>query len=51
MIKIYASDNKKYKREEYNILDIKLQVFFNYYIKVGLINSQFYLVFFIIFKR
>ena len=49
-MKIYISDNKKYSKEEYNILDIKLQVFYNYYIKVSLLKSQFHLAFFIILK-
>jgi hypothetical protein len=50
IIKIYISNNKKYKSKEYNILDIKLQVFFDYYIKVKLVNNQFYLAFFIMLK-
>jgi hypothetical protein len=50
MMKIYTNNDKKYKGKEYNILDIKLQVFFDYYIKVGLANTQFYLAFSIILK-
>jgi len=38
-MKIYASDDKKYGGEEYDILDIKLQVFFDYYTKVGLTDN------------
>jgi hypothetical protein len=50
MMKIYASDDKKYGDKEYNILDIKLQVFFDCYIKVGLANNQFHLAFSIMLK-
>ena len=50
MIKIYASDNKKYRGKEYDILDIKLQVFYNCYIKVGLAESQFHLAYLIMLK-
>jgi len=49
-MKIYISDNKKYSKEEYNILDIKLQVFYNCYTKVGLLKSQFHLAFSIMLK-
>ena len=38
-MKIYNNNNKKYRGEEYNILDIKLQVFYNCYTKVGLLDS------------
>ena len=50
LLKIYK-DNRKYKEEEYNILNIRLQVFFDYYKKIRLDNIQFYLVFFIMLKR
>ena len=49
-MKIYTSNNKKYKGKEYNILDIKLEVFFDCHIKVKLANNQFYWAFFIILK-
>ena len=49
-MKIYASNNKKYRGEEYDILDVKLQVFFDYYTKVRLLDIQFYLVFSIMLK-
>jgi len=38
-MKIYASNDKKYEGKEYNILNIKLQVFFDCYIKVKLANN------------
>ena len=50
MIKIYASDNKKYRGEEYDILDVKLQVFYDCCTKVGLAESQFYLAYSIMLK-
>ena len=49
-MKIYNNNNKKYRGEEYNILDIKLQVFYNYCTKVRLLDNQFHLVFSIILK-
>ena len=33
-MKFYTNNTKKYKREVYNILNTKLQVFYNYYITV-----------------
>jgi hypothetical protein len=50
MIKIYASNDKKYGGKEYNILNIKLQVFFDYYTKVKLADNQFHLAFSIMLK-
>jgi hypothetical protein len=32
-MKIYNDNNKKYKGEAYNILDIKLQIFYDYCLK------------------
>ena len=32
LIKIYSNNNRKYSRKEYNILDVKLQVFYNCYL-------------------
>ena len=43
-MKVYK-DNKKYRSGEYDILDVKLQVFFDYYRKIGLKERQFYLAF------
>jgi hypothetical protein len=36
LFKLYQSDDKKYTEELYNILDIKLQVFYSCCKKVGL---------------
>jgi hypothetical protein len=36
LFKLYQSDDKKYTKELYNILDIKLRVFYNCCKKVGL---------------
>ena len=35
-MKIYTNDDHKYGGEEYDILDDKLQVFYNYCTKIGL---------------
>ena len=43
-MKVYK-DNKKYRSGEYDILDVKLQVFFDYYRKIGLKERQFHLAF------
>jgi hypothetical protein len=37
-MKIYNNDKKKFTGKIYDILDIKLRIFYNYYIKVGLLN-------------
>jgi hypothetical protein len=42
LFKLYQSDDKKYTEELYNILDIKLQVFYNCCKKVGLQKDQYY---------
>jgi hypothetical protein len=41
-MKIYNNNDKKYKGEEYNILDIKLQIFYNCCSKIGLLKAQYY---------
>ncbi len=38
-MKIYNNDDKKYNREEYDILDVKLQVFYDYYSKIRLLDT------------
>jgi hypothetical protein len=43
-MKVYK-DDKKYGGGEYDILDVKLQIFFDYYKKIGLEERQFHLVF------
>jgi hypothetical protein len=35
-MKIYNNDEKKFTEEMYDILNIKLRIFYNYYAKVGL---------------
>jgi len=48
-MKVYK-DDKKYRGREYNILDVKLQVFFDYYRKISLEERQFHLAFSTILK-
>jgi hypothetical protein len=50
LIKIYSNNDKKYNREEYNILDIKLQVFYNCCSKIGLPETQCYYAYSIMLK-
>ena len=50
LMKIYNNDDKKYGGEEYDILDIKLQVFYDCCTKVGLPDDQFHLAFSIMLK-
>jgi len=50
MMKIYSNDDKKYGGEEYDILDIKLQVFYDCCTKVGLLDTQFHSAFSIMLK-
>jgi hypothetical protein len=50
LMKIYNNDDKKYGGEEYDILDIKLQVFYDCCTKVGLPDNQFHLAFSIMLK-
>ena len=48
-MKVYK-DDKKYGGREYDILDVKLQIFFDYYKMISLKEVQFYLIFSIILK-
>jgi hypothetical protein len=41
-MKIYNNNDKKYGGEEYDILDIKLQIFYDYCLKIGLLEAQYY---------
>jgi hypothetical protein len=41
-MKIYNNNNKKYREEEYNILDIKLQIFYDCCLKIRLSKAQHY---------
>ena len=43
-MKVYK-DDKKYGGREYDILDVKLQIFFDYCGKISLEERQFHLVF------
>ena len=49
-MKFYIDNTKKYKGELYDILNAKLQVFYNYYITVKVLEEQYYIVFLIILK-
>jgi hypothetical protein len=50
-MKIYNNDKKKFTGKIYDILDTKLRVFYNYYVKVGLPDIQYYNVFLIMLKE
>jgi hypothetical protein len=50
-MKFYTNNNKKYRGEVYNILNAKLQVFYNYCITVGVLEEQYYIAFLIILKN
>jgi hypothetical protein len=41
-MKIYNNDDKKYRGEEYNIFNIKLQIFYDYCLKIGLSEEQYH---------
>jgi hypothetical protein len=49
-MKIYNNDKKKFTGEIYDILNIKLRVFYNYCVKVGLPDTQYYNAFSVILK-
>ena len=49
-MKFYTNNAKKYKGEAYNILNTKLQVFYNYYITVKVLEEQYYIAFLIMLK-
>ena len=50
LIKIYNDNNKKYGGELYDILDVKLQVFYNCYNKVRLPEDQYHNAFLVMLK-
>jgi hypothetical protein len=50
LIKIYNNDKKKFTGKIYDIFDIKLRIFYNYYAKVGLSNTQYYNAFSVMLK-
>jgi hypothetical protein len=41
-MKIYLDDDKKYSGDEYDILDVKLQVFYDCCSKIGLPEDQYH---------
>jgi hypothetical protein len=49
-MKIYNNDKKKFTEEMYDILDIKLRVFYDCCAKVGLSDTQYYNVFLVMLK-
>jgi hypothetical protein len=49
-MKIYNNNDKKYGGEEYNILNIKLQIFYNYCLKIRLLKEQYYHVYLAMLK-
>jgi hypothetical protein len=50
-MKFYTNNNRKYKGEVYNILNTKLQVFYNHYITVRVLEEQYYIAFPIMLKN
>jgi len=49
-MKVYANDDKKYGGDEYDILDVKLQVFYDCCSKIGLPEAQYHLAYSIMLK-
>ena len=49
-MKFYTNNTKKYRGEAYDILNTKLQVFYNYYITVKVLEEQYYIAFPIMLK-
>jgi hypothetical protein len=49
-MKFYTNNNKKYEGEVYNILNTKLQVFYDHCITVKVLEEQYYITFLIILK-
>ena len=49
-MKFYTNNAKKYRGEVYNILNTKLQVFYNHCIIVGVPEKQYYIAFLIMLK-
>jgi len=50
LIKFYTNDAKKYRGEAYNILNAKLQVFYNRCITVKVPEEEYYMAFPIMLK-
>jgi hypothetical protein len=51
LMKIYSNDDKKYGGEEYNILDVKLQVFYDCCSKIGLPETQYHNAYSVMLKE
>jgi hypothetical protein len=49
-MKIYNNDKKKFTGEIYDIFNIKLRVFYNYCVKIGLSDTQYYNAFSVMLK-
>jgi hypothetical protein len=49
-MKIYNNDKKKFTGKMYDILNIKLRIFYNCCAKIGLLNTQYYNAFSVMFK-
>jgi hypothetical protein len=50
LMKIYNDNNKKYREEEYNIFNIKLQIFYDCCLKIGLLEAQHYYMYLAMLK-
>jgi hypothetical protein len=50
-MKIYNNNNKKYKRKEYDIFNIKLQIFYDCCSKIGLSKAQHHYTYSAMLKR
>jgi hypothetical protein len=50
LIKIYNNDKKNFTGKMYDILNIKLRVFYDCYAKVGLLDIQYYNAFLVMLK-
>jgi hypothetical protein len=49
-MKIYNNDKKKFTGEIYDIFNIKLRIFYDYYAKIGLPDIQYYNAFSVMLK-
>jgi hypothetical protein len=50
-MKTYNNNDKKYEEEEYDILNIKLQIFYNCYLKIRLSKAQHYYIYLAMLKE
>jgi len=51
LTKLYYNDDSKYGGEMYNVLNTKLQIFYDYYNKAGIWQQHYYHAFFIMLKE